>query len=217
MSSDRRYHLKARAARQQETREHIIAATAALHEEVGPARTTFAEIARRAGVQRLTVYNNFPVLKDLLGACQGRFLAACPPPNIAPRGPREGLPARLEDGLCDLYRWYRANEHLERNVHRDRHLVPELDELMRQNADPPFAVAASAYAKVLTNDRRRREAVFRLLRVAMEFRTWDVLNGQGATDREMAQLFRHSVSCISGTDTGSQAGRGLRGATVEPV
>ncbi|MBA2357350.1 MAG: TetR family transcriptional regulator, partial [Actinobacteria bacterium] len=37
----------------------MAAVTAALHEEVGPARTTIAEIARRAGVQRLTVYKNF--------------------------------------------------------------------------------------------------------------------------------------------------------------
>ena len=61
MSSEKRkYELKARAERQRETRRRIVDATVALHEEVGPAKTTVAEIARRAGVQRLTVYNHFP-------------------------------------------------------------------------------------------------------------------------------------------------------------
>jgi AcrR family transcriptional regulator len=77
MSTQRRkYQLKARAERQQRTRQRIVEATVALHQEVGPARTTVAEIARRAGVQRLTVYNHFADLSDLLPAFEpvaGRF------------------------------------------------------------------------------------------------------------------------------------------------
>ena len=49
-SQNRKYELKARAEKQAETRLRIVEATAALHEEVGPASTTVAEIARRAGV-----------------------------------------------------------------------------------------------------------------------------------------------------------------------
>src|SRR3712207_7218377 len=41
-----------RAEAQQATRARIAAAAAELHEEVGIARTTVADIARRAGVQR---------------------------------------------------------------------------------------------------------------------------------------------------------------------
>ena len=53
MSSQmRKYELKARAEKQAATRRRIVEATSALHEEVAPARTTVAEIARRAGVQR---------------------------------------------------------------------------------------------------------------------------------------------------------------------
>src|SRR5215210_450988 len=80
-TQNRKYELRARAERQAETRRRIAAATAALHEEVGPARTTVAEIARRAGVQRLTVYKNFPEDYDLFTACQGHFLAQNPPPD----------------------------------------------------------------------------------------------------------------------------------------
>jgi AcrR family transcriptional regulator len=67
----RKYELKARADRQAETRRRITEATVALHEEVGPARTTVTEVARRAGVTRLTVYNNFPEERELFAACQG--------------------------------------------------------------------------------------------------------------------------------------------------
>ena len=56
MSSQiRKYELKARAEKQAATRRRIVEATSALHEEVGPARTTVSEIARRAGVEWLHV------------------------------------------------------------------------------------------------------------------------------------------------------------------
>ena len=56
MSSEpRKYELKARAESQRETRDRIARVAAELHEEKGVAHTTVAEIARRAGVTRLTV------------------------------------------------------------------------------------------------------------------------------------------------------------------
>ncbi len=70
----RKYALKARAEKQAETRRRIVEATAALHTEVGPAQTTVAEIARRAGVQRLTVYNNFPDERQLFEACGAHLM-----------------------------------------------------------------------------------------------------------------------------------------------
>src|SRR3954468_12642871 len=65
----RRYELKARAEAQEATRARIAAGAAALHGAVGIAETNGADIARRAGVQRLTVYNHFPDLRALLPAC----------------------------------------------------------------------------------------------------------------------------------------------------
>jgi AcrR family transcriptional regulator len=198
VSSDRgKYQLKARALRQQQTRHRIVAATEALHEEIGPARTTVAEIARRAGVERLTVYNNFPELKDLLRACQGRFIAGHPPPDVAPTGRGEEQLHRLERALAELYGWYRANQAMERHVHHDRHLVPELDELMRQEADPRFAAVAEAYGDALADDPKQRKGVRRLVQVALEFRTWEVLTDTGAIDAEIARLFRQAVACIA--------------------
>lgn len=189
MSSDRKYELKIRAQRQRETRERIVAATESLHREVGPSRTTIAEIGRRAGVERLTVYNHFPDLGGLFAACQGQFLAAHPPPAIAP-------PKPLQRALVELYRWFRANREMERNIHRDRRLVPELDELMRRSADARFEEAARLHAERLGRTPKGVRAVRQLVRLALDFSTWDLLAGGGAADAEIARLFQTSVDCL---------------------
>ena len=86
----------ARAERQAETRRRIVDATVALHEEIGPARAAVAEIARRAGVARLTVYNHFPEDADLFAACRGAFLA---PQSAAPTSARR-LRSRIRAPGC---------------------------------------------------------------------------------------------------------------------
>ena len=102
----RPYHLKERARRQEETRARIAAVTAELHQEVGPAKTTIAEVARRAGVQRPTVYSNFPRESELFAACQAHFLAEHPPPDptaaLALPDPNE----RVQQVLLGLYAWH---------------------------------------------------------------------------------------------------------------
>ena len=54
-----------------------------LHEEVGPARTTVAAIAARAGVSRPTVYNQFPDDRSLFDACSALFRGLNPSPALA--------------------------------------------------------------------------------------------------------------------------------------
>src|ERR671939_192699 len=105
-SSKRRpYRQKARAERQAQTRQRIAAAAASLHEEVGPARTTVAEIARRAGVQRPTVYNNFPDERELFAACQAHFLSASPLPDLSRHLALADPVERLRRTLVALYGW----------------------------------------------------------------------------------------------------------------
>src|SRR3954467_1287435 len=161
MSTEKRkYEKRARAEKQDATRRRIAAATAELHATVGPAQTTIAEIAKRAGVQRPTVYNNFASDKELFAACQAHFMSESPPPALDPaRG--------LEANLRDLYAWWRANEGMSGNVARDRGAVPALDELMRETSDARFDVLADALAQ--TAEERA------LIRVALRFETWRTL------------------------------------------
>ena len=114
----RKYELKARAEAQEATRARIAAAAAALHEEVGIGQTTVADIARRAGVQRLTVYNHFPDLNALLPACTAHWLGEHPRPDLdfTIKDPAE----RLRAALTALYGWYREAAPMQRRVLGER-------------------------------------------------------------------------------------------------
>jgi AcrR family transcriptional regulator len=198
MSSHRPYTLKIRAERQRETRDRIVAATEALHREVGPARTTIADIARRADVERLTVYNHFPELAQLLRACQANFLAGHPPPDISPDGAAVGNGlARLEAALARLYGWFRANQAMEQNIHRDRHLLPELDQLLRRTADTTWDRAAADYSALIARRPRDAAAVRSMIRVALDFRTWQLATQGGASDRQAARMLARAIGGVA--------------------
>src|SRR4051794_31501040 len=192
MSSEKRkYEKRERAAKQEETRRRIAAATAELHASVGPAQTTIAEIAKRAGVQRPTVYNNFATDKELFAACQAHFLGESPPPALdAARG--------LEANLRDLYAWWRANAGMSGNVDRDRGTIPALDELMLETADARFDALADALVAHLCGQhragaRRGDPKARALIRLALRFSTWKSLAADGLTDAAVARVMARSA------------------------
>src|SRR3954452_1907856 len=198
MSTKRRYELRARAEKAAATRRRITEATVALHQEVGPARTTVAEIARRAGVQRLTVYNHFPDERELFGACQAHWLGLHPPPALdtlmAARHPAE----RLSQVLVAMYAWYRETAPMTEKVTRDAAVVPALAEatagqgaLMEQLVD---GVAAGGGA-----GGRRGRAVRAALGLALEFGTWRSLSAAGLSEREAALVMVGAVSSSART------------------
>jgi AcrR family transcriptional regulator len=171
----RKYELKARADRQAETRRRITEATVGLHEEVGPARTSVAEVARRAGVTRLTVYNNFPEERELLAACQGHWMELHPLPAL---DPADGVEAVLRA----LYGWYRETARMAENVRRDRLSVPALDELLRETGDARMAALAEALGGGP------------LVALALDFWTWRRLAADGLGDAEAASLMARAAT-----------------------
>lgn len=183
----RRYELRERAERQAETRRRIAAATAELHEEVGPARTTIAEIARRAGVQRLTVYNNFPDERELFAACQRHFLDENPPPDFAAGLAASDPDERLESTLRELYAWYRRTERLSANVRRDRALLPALDEVMAEG-DQRLAGLADALAAGLAAGGDPPLVLRAAVALALDFWTWRRLSQEGLDDGTAARV-----------------------------
>jgi AcrR family transcriptional regulator len=170
----RRYEQRVRAERTEETRRRIVEATAALHEEVGPAQTTIAAIAERAGVSRPTVYNQFPEERQLFAACRGLFFELHPLPEL------DGL--ALEETLLALYAYYEANERMLTNVLRDAELLPALHDVLSE-----WDVHLAALRDRLADgaDTRTRGAIGH----ALSFWTWrSLVREQGLEQREAVSL-----------------------------
>jgi AcrR family transcriptional regulator len=191
----RKYELKARAESQRQTRERIAKAAAELHELQGVAQTTVSEIARRAGVQRLTVYNHFPNLAKLLPACSAHYMRLHPQPTLdeafAAEDPRERLGMVLEA----FYAWYRETEAMLTSVYGDRASVPELDEFMRGTADRQLAELATNLAAGFGAHGDRDERRLALVAVALHFWTWQRLSVEGLDDAAAADLMASAVAC----------------------
>jgi AcrR family transcriptional regulator len=205
-SKKRKYELRIRAERQRETRERIVSATVGLHQERGPARTTIAEVARRAGVERLTIYNNFPTEGELFAACQGHYFAAHPPPDPAPAFALTDPAQRMHTVLSGLYPWYRECELMIGNSLRDRAALPALHALLSHTVDVQLATLGDALAASWS---RRRHAQVRLraaVAVALDFWTWQRLTSEGLDDEAAAQLMGDLVSCEA--NRGSPSGTG---------
>ncbi|MDQ3548681.1 MAG: TetR/AcrR family transcriptional regulator [Chloroflexota bacterium] len=206
MSSEKRaYAMKARAARQQETRRRIVEATAALHREVGPARTTVSAIARRAGVQRLTVYTHFPDEEQLIVACQEHNLALQPPPNLANAFTFEEPDERLRAVLTLMYGWYRQIEVAFVPVLRDRGAVPALDQVLQRVLDAPQAQLAADLAAGFACVGQRGERLRAVVHLALDFWTWRRLTGEGLDDAAATDVMASAIAALAASNAGHAA------------
>jgi AcrR family transcriptional regulator len=194
----RRYMLKARAEHQDKTRLRIVAVTSALHQEVGPARTTVAEIARRAGVQRLTVYNHFPDEGELFAACSSHWRATHPYPDPAPALAIEDPGDRLRAVLASLYGWYGANAPMVANLQRDRHLLPALDAVLKGTMDARLGELAQTLAAAFTTKGTRLKAARAAAALALDFWTWRRLTEERLDDSAAADLMVDTVQAAAG-------------------
>jgi AcrR family transcriptional regulator len=183
MTTKRKYELRKRAQEMAETHRRITEAAIELHGTVGPSRTTLSAVARRAGVERRTLYRHFPSEADLFAACSTHYFTANPWPDLdswrAIRDPGQ----RLQQALAELYAYYERSEPMLRNVLRDADLV----DLARDAVAPLHAYLEEA-AEVLAVGRpargRRRQLLGGALRHALAFSTWRSLtaNGVGSSD-----------------------------------
>jgi AcrR family transcriptional regulator len=195
MEGKRKYELKERAVKQAATRQRIVDATLALHHEVGPARTTISEVARRAGVGRVTVYNHFPDDESLLAACSEEFLAESPPPDPASWKSIKDADSRLKSALAELYGYYRDNETMIANVGRDAAIVPALAAVLERSGaaehQASMTEALMAGRKLRGKRERRTRAAIGL---ALAFPTWQRLTAEeGLKDGEAAKLMARAV------------------------
>jgi AcrR family transcriptional regulator len=194
----RKYELKARAESQRETRERIARATTELHEERGVAKTTVAEIARRAGVTRLTVYNHFADLGELLPACAAHYGGLHPAPDYSGALEHANPVDRVRGVLDLLYAWYRETEPMYSKLFSDRATVPELDRFMEENVDRMQADLAADLAAGFGARGRRAQRTEALIRLTLDFWTWRRLSRQGLDDEGAAELMAAAVEAGAG-------------------
>jgi AcrR family transcriptional regulator len=185
MPSKRKYQLKKRADEMAETRRRITEAAVDLHGTVGPARTTLSAVAKRAGVQRHTVYRHFPTEADLFGACSAHYFTANPLPDLEPWCAISDPHRRLARALDELYAYYERTEPMFSNVLRDAELV----DAVRSTLVPLEALLAEAAEIVAAGwsaRGRRRHVLAAAIRHAVDFHTWRSLTVSDAIGRTEA-------------------------------
>lgn len=194
MSSEtRKYELKARAETQRKTRDKIARVAAELHEEKGVARTTVSDIARGAGVTRLTVYNHFADLSELLPACAAHYATQHPAPDLESALALDDPGQRVNAVLGQMYGWYREIEPMFSKLFSDRASVPELDDYLSNNIDAMQAQLAEGLAAPFGARGRRASRVKALTRLGLDFWTWRRLTREGLDDAAAAEVITAAI------------------------
>ena len=186
MTSTRKYELRKRAEQLEETRRRITEATVELHRTVGPAATTISEVARRAGVQRVTVYNHFPDDAAMFAACSAHWTSLHPAPDPAPWATVPDSGERLRAALRALYAWFRETEPMTGNVLRDSEQLPELRALLESGLLRYLADVRALLAEPFAARGRRRRRLDAALAAATDLHLWRKLAPLG--DDEAAEL-----------------------------
>ena len=172
--SERPRRTGARDRQREQTRRRIVEAAVELHSTIGPSRTSFSAVARRAGVTRPTLYAYFPDETSLFKACSGHAFAIDPPPDPE-RWPDAADPwQRLRLALTEMYAYYRRNAGRIANIERDAPFMKMPDfggrtiqsdrRLLAERLGSQFAVTGRAQGLVQA-----------AVRHALEFGTWRTL------------------------------------------
>ncbi len=193
----RKYELRRRAERQEETRRQIVEATVALHETVGVPHTTISDIAARAGVERATVYRHFPDERALLTACTGHYAAQHPHPDPAPWGEIADPELRLRTGLAEVYAYHRRTERMTDRANRDLADAPVLRDVLA----PEFAYWADVrdiLAAAWPVSEGRRALVVAAVGHAVAFSTWrSLVREQGLDEAQAVEAMVALVRCLA--------------------
>src|SRR5215208_4935507 len=167
----RSYRKKRRAELEAETRRRITESAVELHGTVGPALTSMSAIAERAGVRRSTLYRHFPDEAAVFEACSSHWAAANPPPDLGAWAEIDDPDKRLATALSELYAYYRSNESMLANLHRDEALVPVVGQFFGA-----YHAFIHATGDVLMRGRRLRGRAHRRVAAAighaLAFVTW---------------------------------------------
>lgn len=179
-----------------DTRRRIVEATVELHEDVGPAATTITAIAKRAGVQRLTVYRHFPDDEALVTACSAHWTERHPIPDPSRWLGIEDPRRRLEEALGAIYGYYRDGARMVERVLRDEEDMPELAQVLAPWHEYMREVAGGLAAGWGTDTHRQR-IVRSAVAHTLDFFAWRSLAAQGLSDEEAGELMVGLVADVA--------------------
>jgi AcrR family transcriptional regulator len=189
----RKYELKRRAERQEETRRRIVEAAVELHRTKGPARTTLSDVARRAGVQRHTLYRHFPDERALFTACSGHFYELNPFPDPEPWQAIADPEARLRAGLAAIYDYFEQTEDMLTSTVRDAEIHPLTQEVAKLRRGRMLERVQGVLGEHLPDTPRVRAA----LALALDFYTWrSLVRRSGLSNEEAVETMVAALRCL---------------------
>jgi len=192
-SPSRPYRKTKRARQEQETRLRITEAAVQLHRTRGPASSGVTDIAKLAGVSRMTVYSHFPTDTDLFIACSTHWANSHPFPAPESWARIADPPERLRTALPELYRWSVSTDDMLEKVLRDASLVPAVAAVMDDLWWPYLQSIVDTLALGWLEGRAETGDLMAALRLAVDFDTWRLLTGSGLDADRAAGLAARMV------------------------
>jgi AcrR family transcriptional regulator len=197
----RAYNRRHRDAAMAAMRERITAAIADLHAEIGPSRTTYALVARRADVAIPTVYKHFPTPAAMFGACIGHVSARAPALTAEVFGDAARAAdrlSRLVSALFDRHRmfapWLRWSRH-------ETHLLPDMAVFFTKMRDRHVRLVHEALAP--DYGPRPPRTLVALIEALTSFDAWQTLTaGNGFSSHEAAAAVSGSVTALAAAHRG---------------
>ncbi len=191
----RKYELKRRGERMEDTRRRIVEAAIDLHRTIGPARTSVTAVAERAGVQRQTYYRHFPDERTLFRACTGLYLEQAPLPDPEPWRAVADPFERVHRGVTELYGYYADNEPMLANVIRDAEVSSTARDALETSVGSTMMAIREVLAEALPAG--GSPELIATLDLVLDFNTWRTLVRRGGLAQDAAvELMVSVVRCV---------------------
>lgn len=183
-----------------ETRERIVRAAIAVHDEQGVAATSYVDISKRAGTGVATVYRHFPTMGSVVAACGAHVWDEMEPPTAEQAETAfEGLETReerLQHLVAELDRFYRRGAHRLAGAAADRHRIAELDVFLLA-----VETGVAAWIREAMKDAPLPEASFQLMLALTDFPVWTAMQkikiGEADRNRLMARILDGAIHFAS--------------------